>query len=205
MLNDILDTQPHAQGSRSIVSPERPKGRIRRLVAPALHPPRSHHCGCSSARQRRSSISHSTTPISPCTTPGAFVGQERDPELRGLRRSSAPTSLVSPRAAVSALLPILGPVRGRHRRRPRGEPGLSAGVWSASPSDTDCRCVATAALLLVGRRHSFDDLPPLCNGLETSMVLAGVTWAILLADGDEPSHTLCLLCGALPLPPPAPN
>lgn len=105
------------------------------------------------------------------------------------------TSLVH-LAVVSALLPMLGPVRADVAVCLAGTLAYLWGVERLAFRH-GLSALATAALLLVAAGTA-SMVFQLCNGLETSLVLAGVTWAILLADSDEPSRALCLLCGALP-------
>jgi hypothetical protein len=105
------------------------------------------------------------------------------------------TSLVH-LAVISALLPAMGPV---HADIAVCLAGALLYLWGVER--LACRhglsLAPTAALLMVaaGSASTFFHL---FNGLETSLVLAGVTWAIVLADGGRPSRALCALCGILP-------
>jgi hypothetical protein len=105
------------------------------------------------------------------------------------------TSLVH-LAAVSALLPSLGPVRADVAVCLAGTLAYLVGVERLAVRH-GLSVLATAALLLVAAGTA-SMVFHLTNGLETSLVLAGVTWAIVLADAEAPSRALCLLCGVLP-------
>src|SRR6185312_18022 len=99
-------------------------------------------------------------------------------------------------AVVSALAPVLGLV-GADIAVCLG--GALAYLWGVErlASRHGLGTPSAAALLLVAAGTTYV-MFHLCNGLETSLVLAGVTWAIVLADRERPSRALCLLCGVLP-------
>jgi hypothetical protein len=105
------------------------------------------------------------------------------------------TSLVH-LAIVAALLPLMDPVRADIAVCLSGALLYLWGVERLAFRH-GLSLAATAALLLVAAGTA-SMVFHLCNGLETSLVLAGVTWAILLADREAPSRALCLLAGILP-------
>ena len=99
-------------------------------------------------------------------------------------------------ALIALLLPFAGPVGADITACLAGALLYLWGVERLA-SRHGLSLAATGALMLVAAGSASLFLQ-LCNGLETSLVLAGVTWAIVLADGDKPSRALPLLCGLLP-------